>query len=381
MKKNLFLNSLIIFLIFISLSLSAHNVLAEVKINEILFNPNGIDTGQEWIELYNNSNENVNIGGYELNATSGDYFQFPPNTIIPPHQFIIVWWRKNGINTNNEFFTSTNGFTNNMGNSYGWVALFKNSEHNKDTIVDYIEYGKSGQTWEGTAFEAGIWQKSDAVAISKTEGISLGRKIDGADQNNSSDWQEFSSPTPNLSNNNSLPSPTPVYPTPIATPSAAPPSPTNTPTPLNTTPAPTVIVTPPLSSLNPTMLPATPMPQTTSTPSPNLTFMPRNLPSSTSAALIDNQPLSLNNQGLKPTPSIIAQKTPSNYQFQSQAISATSSQNLSLNLEEEKLLTNSKKIQQIKKPNRLATSLIFQPLNAIISLIKSIKNFILQIIN
>lgn len=71
-----------------------------VYINEVLAsnlttNPDMVDFGDfsDWIELYNDENIDVNIGGFYL---SDDFaiptkWQFPANTIIPAKSFYLVW--------------------------------------------------------------------------------------------------------------------------------------------------------------------------------------------------------------------------------------------------------------------------------------------------
>ena len=294
MKKTLIVS------VFILLGI-AFNTNAEVKINEVLFNPVGTDTSNEWVELYNSSDENQNISGYELNATSGDYFKFPENTLIMPNKFIIIWWRKDGVNTDKEFYTGTNGFDSNMGNSYGWIALFKNSEHSDETIADYIEYGKGMQTWETTAMKANIWTENDFINISKTEGYSIGKKQDGLDNNISGDLQEFNFPTMNAPNSptQNTPTPTPIpSSTPEPTPTQPSPTPPTTQTP-NPTPTPTFAPKPtstPTPSSTPTKTPPTPtlkptQPSQTPKPSPTQTKTIQTPEPSPSEPLLDETPI------------------------------------------------------------------------------------------
>ncbi|EMR75197.1 Lamin Tail Domain-containing protein [Thermoplasmatales archaeon SCGC AB-540-F20] len=37
-----------------------------IRINEIMYNPAGADTGHEWIEIYNNADYAINITGWRL---------------------------------------------------------------------------------------------------------------------------------------------------------------------------------------------------------------------------------------------------------------------------------------------------------------------------
>jgi len=61
----------------------------------------------DWIELYNNSNKSVNLGGYFLSddPTNSKKWQFPANTVIAPKSYLLVWadkkdTKKKEIHTN-----------------------------------------------------------------------------------------------------------------------------------------------------------------------------------------------------------------------------------------------------------------------------------------
>ncbi len=70
----------------------------DVVINELMASnsttmqdPNG--EYDDWIELYNNSNQPKDISGFFLtdNPTNLDKWEFPANTVIPPGGYFIVW--------------------------------------------------------------------------------------------------------------------------------------------------------------------------------------------------------------------------------------------------------------------------------------------------
>jgi len=164
------------------------NISAAVVINEVFYDPEGTDTGKEYIILYNNDNLSIDVTGYQLNAVSGDYYTIPSFT-LNSKSFIAVHWRKDGTNTQTDLYTGTSGFNDNMGNTNGWIALFKNSEHTKDSIIDYIEYGAGGKTYESKAVDAGIWTAGDFIP-DIAEGKTIKLKTDGIDNNSPNDWME-----------------------------------------------------------------------------------------------------------------------------------------------------------------------------------------------
>ncbi|MBU3923229.1 lamin tail domain-containing protein, partial [Patescibacteria group bacterium] len=161
---------------------------ANIVINEVLYDPDLTDTGNEYIILYNNGDSDFDLTNYELNAVSGDYFVFPSFS-LNAKSFVTIHWRTEGTNTQTDLYTGLSGFDANMGNTRGWVALFKSNEHTKNTIVDYLEYGESGQTYESKAIDAGIWTTNDFIP-DVNAGKTIKLIIDGLDNNLSSDWIE-----------------------------------------------------------------------------------------------------------------------------------------------------------------------------------------------
>jgi hypothetical protein len=171
-------------------------ILDHIVISEVFYDPVGnSDTGKEWVELYNGTSGDVDMSGKELNATSGDYFQFPGGFKLSQHSFVVVHWRADGTNTLTDLYTGTTGYGANMGDSTGWVALFKNNTQSKDTIIDYIEYGAGGQTAESKAVDAGIWTVGNFVPDA-SPGHSLERKDKNSDSNLVSDFKDQTIPTP-----------------------------------------------------------------------------------------------------------------------------------------------------------------------------------------
>jgi hypothetical protein len=63
-----------------------------VIISEFIPNPKGPDTENEWIELFNQSDQIANLTGWQLdNQTEGSQpFVFPVNSFIAPHQFLVL---------------------------------------------------------------------------------------------------------------------------------------------------------------------------------------------------------------------------------------------------------------------------------------------------
>ena len=81
-----------IFLLFLTPSLGY-----SISINEILYNPNGTDTGHEWVEIYNNDSDTYNLTGWKLNTNNVDHtLNVPPinggsgTMTIEPGNYVII---------------------------------------------------------------------------------------------------------------------------------------------------------------------------------------------------------------------------------------------------------------------------------------------------
>ncbi len=68
-------------------------------INEFLPNPIGKDTEEEWIELFNNSQEAVDLSGWQIKDASGKAF-FLKNK-IGPGQYFVLDYKTTKISLNN----------------------------------------------------------------------------------------------------------------------------------------------------------------------------------------------------------------------------------------------------------------------------------------
>lgn len=171
---------------------------AGIVINEVAYYLDRTsDTGREWIELYNNGPEPGDLSGWDLYPGRSPHYLFPQGFVLAPGRFVLVHLRRDGVNTERDLYEGTAGINSNMPNTRGSVALF--TSDSRDTIVDFMQYGAGGQTYEATAAAAGIWTRGyfvDTVAC----GWSLGLREDGADTNRPEDWRSFARPTPGYAN-------------------------------------------------------------------------------------------------------------------------------------------------------------------------------------
>jgi len=171
-------------------------------INEVMYNPAGDDSGNEWIEIFNHSENSIVLTGYDLGiyeeGGTSAYYTFPTFT-LSANAYVVVHWRATGTNSATDLYTGTSApFDDDMHNSTGYIGLWNSDSHASATFVDYIEYGAGGQSWESEANTAGIWDTGDYITL-VPENRCIGRIPNGAssgyDNNQPGDWTETTNTT------------------------------------------------------------------------------------------------------------------------------------------------------------------------------------------
>jgi len=179
---------------------NANNVL----ISEILFNPEGSDSGKEFIELYNPTPNSIDLKDYSLkiiktNATSAtslaSFNNSKDQTIIPPRGFLLIGF-------SNYASTSTPADivrTTSLPNDFSKIILYHN-----DAIIDEFNYDdfkvQKGIVNEGNSIERLAYDGE--CRSSQNEGEFLGN---GCDNDEATDFEARQLPKPQ--NSQSLPEP------------------------------------------------------------------------------------------------------------------------------------------------------------------------------
>jgi hypothetical protein len=93
-KKTLLTIFLIISSFFYIFYISSNIVNAEVIFSEIMYNPEGSDSGREWVEVYNSGPESVDLSEYKL-LENGTNHKISPknegeNTVLAPNEYAII---------------------------------------------------------------------------------------------------------------------------------------------------------------------------------------------------------------------------------------------------------------------------------------------------
>ena len=90
------LSALLFLLIFLAILCSVARCQADLLINEIMYNPASNDNYNEWIELYNPTNQSINLTGWSIVDNSGkdsiepDFDHGNGTLVIPPHSYAVI---------------------------------------------------------------------------------------------------------------------------------------------------------------------------------------------------------------------------------------------------------------------------------------------------
>ncbi len=163
---------------------------AGIVINEVCYDPTGTDSGKEWIELYNNGSNTVNLEGTWIQTGGSSYqtvYTFP-YYLLRPGRYVLVGESQ----VTEAVFTATLGFQNGGSETDG-IRIVLPGGMGTDTVL-YDSPNTSG-LFDDTG------QAGTSFAPDVPEGYSLARIVNGGDTNASgTDFFAESSPSPGLAN-------------------------------------------------------------------------------------------------------------------------------------------------------------------------------------
>lgn len=177
-------------------ALSINANASTIVINEFLPNAVGADGGNEWIELFNNGANPIDISDWEIQKATSSYsliYTLPPGTSLLSGDYFVI----GGSNIMEADVNLDIGNQLGLGNagSSGDALRLLDGLGN---IIDTIIYGPNNN--DGFLDDFGNIALS--FAATPNAGQSLGRLFDGIDTNHSgNDFVTFSAPTIGSSNN------------------------------------------------------------------------------------------------------------------------------------------------------------------------------------
>lgn len=169
-----------VYLISLFVIILSINVLAEVRINEIMYNPKDSiqcsDSSCEWIELYNDGNEIINLSRWKLNGNNFD------DAVISPKSYVIIARKLIDLNGGQSFeflWGNNNGIWDSLDGNYAAVDgnfILNNNggtiiltDSNNETISD-VTYSNKLANGNGYTIEFYNGNRYESASIGGTPG-------------------------------------------------------------------------------------------------------------------------------------------------------------------------------------------------------------------
>jgi hypothetical protein len=179
--------------LFIATASAVCDTSTDLVINEFSSNPDGTDSGFEWIELYNRGAIALDLSEWSIERAKSSWstrYTLPSGTNLNADEYLVIGDSKSGA----DLISATNLDFGNASSGSDAIRVVDCDA----AIIDTVIYGPDN-SGEGWTEDDGILSSNPADAPSS--GGSGGRTTDGVDSNDSgADFIRFTVPTPGLSN-------------------------------------------------------------------------------------------------------------------------------------------------------------------------------------
>ena len=109
-----------------------------IVINEIMYNPSTEFDTDDWVELYNNSSNYINLTNWILkDSDDANQFRFSPNTIMSPHEYLVVCRDPNNFAA---AYPDVSNFQGPLGFGFSSAGECIRLYSNTGTLVDQVCY-------------------------------------------------------------------------------------------------------------------------------------------------------------------------------------------------------------------------------------------------
>ena len=174
----------------LALALFPARISSQVVINEVCYDPDGADTGKEWIELYNSGNTDVNLAGAKIFSGGSNFvevFEFP-HFILRAHRFVLI----GDAQVEAAVFVTPLAFQNGGAETDAIRYLSADGSYTDTVLYD---------SPNGNNLPDDSSLPATSFAVDVPEGYSLARRMDGYDTDDcAADFCGESEPTPGLPN-------------------------------------------------------------------------------------------------------------------------------------------------------------------------------------
>jgi uncharacterized repeat protein (TIGR01451 family) len=152
-----------------------------VVINEVEQDPQGTDTGGEWIELFNPTSSSVNIGSWTLKDSYYKKTYIIPSGIIPPGGYFTVTWPYTLINSNPMYISlssigslevdRTKSMTDSGNGNFCWARYPNGRDTDQDSDWRYQESSRASQNDEPLKLEFNMTAGSGASSGQRVSAV------------------------------------------------------------------------------------------------------------------------------------------------------------------------------------------------------------------
>ncbi|TSC89617.1 MAG: endonuclease G, mitochondrial [Parcubacteria group bacterium Gr01-1014_3] len=180
---------------------------SHLVISEILFDAVGADTNQEWIELYNPTDQAVDLSSWSIQhlSSTGSLTKknFEAGNSVAAKSFFLIWL---GGNSAGDLLWSSGS----LSNTSATIYLVNSTDYistSSPSGVDAAHYDTSALTGfsPGYSLERKAWQNDCVTASGSGEFLGNGCDTDGSASSPQADWEVRDLPAPQ--NKTSLPEP------------------------------------------------------------------------------------------------------------------------------------------------------------------------------
>jgi hypothetical protein len=146
--------------------LSPFTFAQDLVINEVLYDPIGVNTGRQVVEIRNRGTAALDLGtpGYWLRFPPAAW-RFPSGTTIPPGDLLLIHINRAGTSTPQQVFTGTSGLRN-LGGADSLAIYRTNLFQDPSQLVHFVQWGAGGRGGEEVAVAAGLWTAGSFVDVS-----------------------------------------------------------------------------------------------------------------------------------------------------------------------------------------------------------------------
>lgn len=159
-----------------------------VRFNEVCYDPEGSDADKEWVEVMNTGQDPVDLAGWMLDCNGPNLVL--PNIQLGPGQVAVI--HCNATEPQDPVGNTCWFVAASLNNTHGFLGLWRSGSQTAADLVDYVEYGATGHSWEGMAIEAGVWPMG-AFLPDVEQGHSLRHRGQGE---GASAWLDEAEPEP-----------------------------------------------------------------------------------------------------------------------------------------------------------------------------------------